>query len=122
MGVGYVLEHRSTMDHAVFHDPYLYKVWRWCNMRANFKDSNTAAGVVKRGSFTTGRIRAADELNMSPSRVYRLLHKLAELGSVRIESNSNWTTITVCNYETYQSGTENPEQPADSQRTASGHN
>jgi predicted transcriptional regulator len=118
VGAGYVKTHREIMEHAVFRDPWLFKVFLWCVMRANFRDTNTARGIVKRGSFTTGRIRAADELEMSPSRVYRLLHKLAEIGSITIEANSNWTTITVCNYSTYQADDQNPEQPADNERTA----
>lgn len=122
MGAGYVKTHRESMEHAVFDDPWLWKVFSWCVMRANFRDSNTSSGLVKRGSFTTGRIRAADELKMSPSRVYRLLHKLEDLGSIKIDANSGWTTVTVCNYDTYQSDDPSErtadEQPADSQRTA----
>lgn len=79
-------------------------------MRANFKD-----GHVQRGSFTTGRIDAADRLCASPSRVYRAFQKLQELGCITIKSNNRFTTVSVCNYDTYQ-GDDDDSRTADEQR------
>jgi hypothetical protein len=110
------------MDHAVFDDEWLWKLFSWCVMRANFRDSYTADGLVKRGSFTIGRIAASRELRCSDSRVYRGLKRLESLGSIVLKANSRFTTITVCNYDTYQGddGQERTadEQPVNSERTA----
>lgn len=118
MAVGHVLIHREAMDHPVFQDDWLWRLFCWCIMSASYKD-----GRNKRGSFTTGRNIGSAMLGVSPSKFYRGLHKLQELGCITIEVNSNWTTLTVCNYETYQSSEFDKrtasEQRADSKRTAS---
>jgi hypothetical protein len=65
MATGYVKLHRESMDHPVFDDPWLWKVFTWCIMRANFADSQYKDGPVERGSFKTGRNAAAESLNAS---------------------------------------------------------
>lgn len=121
-GGGFVKLHRGSMDHAVFQDEWLWKLFTWCVMRANFRDFHSARGVIPRGSFSTGRIQAAAELNASPSRVYRGLARLENLGSITLKANSLFTVVTVCNYETYQPSDDNTrtadEQQMNSQRTA----
>jgi len=120
-GRGYVKLHREAMDHAVFHDEWLWKVFCWCVMKANFRTFVGQRQTVPRGSFTTGRNRAGDELNASPSRVYRAFERLQGLGCIQVSPNNNWTTITVCNYETYNSMEDDDrttdEQPANNERT-----
>lgn len=122
MGGGFVKLHRDAMDHAVFQDEWLWKLFTWCLMKANFRDFDSARGLIPRGSFSMGRIQAADELHTSPSRVYRGLAKLQSLGSITLKSNSAFTVVTVCNYETYQPSDSDTrtinEQQTDSERTA----
>lgn len=122
MGGGFVKLHRDSMDHAVFQDEWLWKLFCWCVMRANFRDFNSARGLIPRGSFSMGRIQAAGELNASPSKVYRGLSRLEAMGSVKLKANSLFTVVTVCNYETYQPSEDDrrtaDEQPTDSERTA----
>lgn len=123
MGRGYVKLHREAMDHEVFQDEWLWKLFCWCMMKANFKPATFRGQRIGRGSFATGRLAAAEELNVAPSRVYRGLTRLAEMGCISVKPNSNWTTVTVCNYSTYNSGEDKSEQQvsasADSKRTAS---
>lgn len=119
MAGGRVWLHREAMDHPVFADDWLWRLFCYCIMRAAFKD-----GKDKRGSFTTGRHIAAEVLGVSPSKFYRGIHKLQELGCITVEANSNWTTVTVCNYDTYQSWEceerTASEQQVNSKRTTSG--
>lgn len=98
MATGYIKLHREAEDHPVFDDPWLWKVFTWCIMRANFRD-----GRDKRGSFSTGRFRAAEQLRATPSRVYEAWQRLERMGCITVKANSQFTTITICNYETYQS-------------------
>lgn len=100
--VGWIRLHHTTLDSAIFQDPTLWRVFTWCMLKANFAPSIWRGQIVKRGQFVTGRNTASDELGMSPSTFYRTIMKLVEHGCLSIEANSNWTTVTVCNYETYQ--------------------
>lgn len=101
MATGYVKVHREVMDHPVFDDEWLLKVFLWCIMQANFRE-----GRVQRGSFTTGRFEAARLLKADPSRVYRAFKRLESLGCIKVASNTRFTIVSVCNYSTYQSDEE----------------
>ena len=110
---GYVKLYREAEDHPVFDDPWLWKVFCWCIMRANYKD-----GRDSRGSFTTGRFRAAEQLRATPSRVYEAWQRLERLGCITVKADSQCTTITVCNYSTYQSDDESKQQQSNNEATA----
>lgn len=124
MSGDWIKVHRQLMDSAVWSDEWLVKLWIWCLLKANYRDGIYRGEVVKRGQFVTGRITGADELSVSPSKWYRGMMRLSQLGNIKIEANSVWTRITVCNYTSYQDTTGNErtanEQRMNSERTASG--
>jgi len=115
---GYIKVWRKMLDSEVMQDDWLCRLWMWCILKAQWRNVNKK-GVPERGQFITGRVRAAEELKVSPSKWYRGIERLSELGCIIVEANSNRTTITVCNYATYQDWAEQSEQQADSKRTAS---
>lgn len=105
--------HRKSLDSRVFSDPFLWQLWCWCLMRANWKGSWKDGREIKPGQFTCGRNQSADWLNCSPSKWYRGMKTLQEWGQIRMDANSKWTTVTVCNWGTYQ-------QEEEGDRTANG--
>lgn len=115
---GYVKIWRKMLDSEVFQDDWLCRLWMWCILKAQWQQVDRK-GVPDRGSFHTGRIAAASELKVAPSKWYRGIERLRELGCITVESNSNRTTITLCNYVPYQDSTCESEQQTDSKRTAS---
>lgn len=111
--------HRCILDSAIFTDDWLTRLWIWCLCKANFRDNIFRGQVVKRGQFITGRVSGAGELHVSPSKWYRGLEKLAELGNITIDTNSNWTTVTICRFTDYQRDSADREQQMNSERTGS---
>lgn len=101
---GFVLEHRSVMEHAVFQDDWLYRLFRWCIMKANYQPGVYRGEPIGVGSFATGTLRGAEALGVSHSKFYRGLHKLAEppYEVISINPKRDFTIVTVCNYGTYQ--------------------
>jgi hypothetical protein len=91
------------------------RLFVWCLVSARWRDSKD----IKRGQFDTGRSQAAEQLNVHPSKWYRGIVRLRELGCITFESNSLRTRITVCNYSTYNDSSDETEQIANSERTAS---
>lgn len=95
-------------------------------MKANYKDRFVAVKIGKgvgtvnitRGSFIFGRLKASEELDINGSMVYRWMRKFEESGMIKIEANSHYSIVTICNYEEYQQEKEEIEQPLNSQRTA----
>ncbi len=117
---GYVKLHRSAIDHRVFDDPFLWHLFCWCLIKANYRDSNYMGVVIPAGSFVTGRNSAADQLHIAPSKWQRGMEKLAspQFACISITPNSKWTMVSVCNYSTYQFCENETEQQVNSVRTA----
>ncbi len=122
MAGDWVKIHRAMMEHAVWESDWLVRLFLWCIFKASYADRKVFGVDLKKGQFITGRSKAADELGVDQSRWYRGMQKLQEYGCVVIESNSNRTTVTVCNYETYQAKDSDDrtaiEQQSNSNRTA----
>ena len=110
--------HRSILDSELFADDWLTRLWIWCLCRANYSNGRFRGEPIERGQFVTGRNSASAELQVSPSKWYRGIERLQQLGCIKTEANSNWTTITVCKYDTYQNGSDEGEQQSDSERTS----
>lgn len=118
--------HRSILESYAFANPVSLKVWVWMLLKANYRTSfvplKVGKGVisvkVERGQFIFGRFKAEEELNLDGSMIYRQLKKLEELEQIKVESNNQYSIITVCNYEFYQSKLDKNEHPTNSERTA----
>lgn len=107
---GYILISRGLLDSDIFASQKLLKIWVWCLCKANFKDRSVPLKIgkgetivqVKRGSFIFGRFKAEDELFIDGSTIYKSIKKLEEMGMIKVESNNQYSIITICNYDTYQ--------------------
>jgi hypothetical protein len=94
--------HSSIMDSSVWSSDWLTRLWLWCLLKANHADGTYRGETIRRGEFASGRNSASDELGVSPSKWVRGIEQLTSLGCIATKANSHWTTITVCNYSTYQ--------------------
>lgn len=118
--------HRSILESYAFANPVSLKVWVWMLLKANYKTSfvplkigkGTISVKVERGQFIFGRFKAEEELNLDGSMIYRQLKKFEELEQIKVESNNQYSVITICNYEFYQSKSDKNEQPTNNLRTA----
>lgn len=131
--------HRKLLEHPIMAHDGLCRLWIYCLMRANWKDSQwLVPGTLRmvdvpRGSFIAGRkaLHTAlypkdDKREMqtpSESTVWRWLHALQGMGCLKLKNVDNrCSMVTICNYNTYQDDTSEirttDEQLADSRRTA----
>ena len=116
--------HRKLLESQVFQcgNDFLFRLFIWCLLRANWQAIRKDDREIKRGQFVTTRSEAADWLGCKPSTGYKGLQKLAEWGMISLECNSLGTVITVCNYDTYQTDKEGgvaaKEQRSNSEVTA----
>lgn len=125
---GYVKLHRQLLESTQFADPIRLKIWIWCLIKANHKKKAVALKTgkgfttvtVNRGQFVFGRNKAAAELDIAGSTIIRHLEKLKSEKSINIKSDNQYSIITICKYEDYQSKEETDEQPTDNQRTTNG--
>lgn len=110
MDNGWIKLHRRLLDSEIFASQIGLKIWLWCLIKASHKrrfipikigKGETTVAVAK-GSFIFGRHSAEKELNINGSTVYKWIHKLQDVGMIKIESNNQYSIITICNYENYQ--------------------
>ena len=110
IGTGFIKLHRAILNSEVFQNVALFKVWIWCLLRANFKKCSysipagkgTAVIELEPGQFIFGRNKAALELKMTESGLYKRIQKLKNSGNITVESNNRFSIITIVKWRTYQ--------------------
>tara|TARA_Y100000114_G_C11746994_1_gene322174 strand:- start:1211 stop:1807 length:597 start_codon:yes stop_codon:yes gene_type:complete len=99
---GYIKLYRKILDNGIFENAELLKVFVWTIIRANTQPNTVFGRKLKVGQFVTGKLSAAEELQMRPTTVYDRIKKLEKLGYIKLESNTKNTVITVLKYNSYQ--------------------
>lgn len=123
---GYLKLYRQIVDSEIFASPNGLKIWIWCLCKASYKEKHMTIQIgrgesivkLEVGSFLFGRFKAEQELDLSGSMIYRWMKRFEDLGMINIVSNSHYSIITICNWETYQENNLESEQPLNSRWTA----
>jgi len=123
---GWLKLHRKSTRSRVFQNDSLWKLWTWCLMRANFETEwatirsgrGSTEVEVGPGQFIFGRKSAARELKMKPSTLWKRMLKLKSIGNLNIESNTQYSLVTIVNWDSYQGHEEKRNTESDSQGTA----
>lgn len=130
---GYFKIHRKILDSQVFSHQTALKIWIWCLAKVTFKDRFVSLKIGKGettvklspGQFLFGRFKAEEELGIDGSTIYKWIQKFASdqfENMISIESNNQYSIITISNWEQYQNGEDEEvttiEQPSNNQVTA----
>lgn len=129
---GYFKVHRKILDSQVFAHQTALKIWIWCLAKVTFKERFISLKIGKGyttvklnpGQFIFGRFKAEEELNIDGSTIYNWIQKFAssDFNMILINSNNQYSIITLCNWEQYQNGEDETitinEQPSNNQLTA----
>ena len=119
---GWISVHRKILDNPVFQNPYLFKLWMYCLLKASHKEHKQLVGkevvTLKEGQFIWGRNESTNELNhgakpserKSSSTWERLLKLLEELEMLNRITNNKYTVINIVNWRVYQGYNKNIEQ------------
>ena len=120
---GFINLHRTLLDSMIFSSQTGLKIWIWLLLKASFKKRYVSLKIgkgettvtIERGQLIFGRYKAEEELSIDGSTVYRWMKKLEENGMISIESNNQYSIITICNYDTYKWENTKEEQPMNNQ-------
>jgi len=125
--MGHFKVDRSIIDHAVFAHPIALKIWIWCLAKASWKKRSVPLKIgkgeiivdINPGQFIFGRFKAEESLNIDGSAIYRWIQKFSskEWELIELEPNNQYTIVTICNWDKYQSVNDEDEQPTNNQRT-----
>lgn len=104
---GWVKVYRKLLDNEVFYGSQLtLGVFITLLLRA---DQN---GVVK-----VGRLELAKRFRAKPSTIYQTLQRLSKVNILSMESNNQFTTISILNWGVYQNKVTTKQQPSNNQVT-----
>jgi hypothetical protein len=105
---GWIKLSRCLMDKPIFQNEKLLKVWVWCLLKATHKGYEQLVGLQKvwlePGQFIFGRKKAAEELSITESTVWRLMQFLADKNnpSLEVVTYNKYSVITIVNWAGYQ--------------------
>ena len=103
---GWVKLHRKLLESPVFQNEKLLKVFIWCLLKASHAEHAELVGLQKvsihPGQFVYGRHKAAEELKIKESTLYKYMMWLKDEEILNIQSNNKFSVVTVANWDLYQ--------------------
>jgi ElaB/YqjD/DUF883 family membrane-anchored ribosome-binding protein len=105
---GWIKLSRCLLDKPLFQNEKLLKIWIWCLLKATHKGYEQLIGLQKitllQGQFIFGRKKAAEELSLPESTVWRLMQVLANKNnpSLEIETHTKYSIVNIINWSGYQ--------------------
>lgn len=111
---GWIKLHRKLIESDIFQNEKLLKIFIYCLLKATHQEHSQLIGLrtieLKKGQFVFGRSKAATELNMKESTVWKYMKFLESIKTISIDSNNKFSVITIENWEFYQGIPEEVEQ------------
>ena len=98
---GWIQLHRSLLDWEWYDDANTMRLFLHCCLRANFEDAKWRGIDIKRGDFITSVKTLSKELKLSESKIRLGIKKLKSTNEITTKTTNQDTTITICNYDTY---------------------
>lgn len=99
---GFIALFRQFIDWEWYDDANTMRVFIHCLLLANYKNKKWRGKTIKRGQFITSQPKLAHSLKLSIKQIRGSLEKLKRTGEVAVESNNEYSIITVKNYDFYQ--------------------
>ena len=103
---GWFCVHRKIIDHWIFSEADLLKLWVYFLAKANHGDKkfmfNGSLVSISRGQFVTGRKVLAGAVGVSENKIRRYLNTLEKESMIHQQITNKYSVITVLNYDQYQ--------------------
>lgn len=125
---GWICLHRKFIDWEWYSDANTMRLFIHCLLLANHKTQKWRGTTIKAGSFISGRIKLAQDLNLSESQIRTSLNKLKLTNEITIQPCASYSIITVNNWKQYQKNNQQNnqqitnKQPTNNQRITTNNN
>ena len=122
---GWISLHRKILENPILNRSRVYsnfEAWIWLLLKANHKDNKFMLGTelvkVKKGSMITSQKKLCRQFRWGSTKLRNFLKVLQKDKMILLETNTQSTHITICNYESYQDKqTSNKKQTTHAQHT-----
>ena len=115
---GWIKLHRNLSEWEWYTDANTMRVFMHLLLKANHKDTSYRGKKVKRGQMLTGVSALAAQLCLTPQKIKTALSNLESTGEIVKKGNQQGTSITICNYDSYQDFDSLPNQQLTSEITS----
>lgn len=99
---GWIKLHRGLLKWEWYDDIPTKVLFLHLLLSANHEDGCWHGNIVKRGQFITGRIALSKQTGLTQRQIRTALTKLKSTNEVAIKTTSQFSVITICNYEKFQ--------------------
>lgn len=103
MGAGKIWLDRKILDWEWWNDINTFRLFTYCLLKANWKDSKFQGVDVPRGSFVTSVTNLANNTNLSVRQIRTAISHLKATGEVTVKRHAKFSVVIVNNYNRYQS-------------------
>ena len=121
MKTSFIILDRKILDWQWYQNPRIFRVFLHCLLKANWKDKKWMGKEIKRGSFVTSQLKLSKELGLDRSAIQRSLKALESEQCLVSKTSNKFTTITICNYDSYQSIKNVDEHQMSTKRASNEH-
>ena len=101
---GYIKLYRQVMKWEWYDDANTFRLFMHLLLKANYEDAQWRGLTIKRGQLFTSIGHLSHELKISDKAIRIALNKLIKTKEVASKGANNGTMITICKYDSYQSG------------------
>ena len=101
-GGGWVKLHRKLLEWEWYQDAHMVHLLVHLLLTASHERKEYKGLTIKRGQVVTSKKKLSEALNMSETSVMRRLRRLEVDRFVDLKVDQHGTTITICNYDSYQ--------------------
>ena len=99
---GYIRLFRQFLDWEWYDDANTMRLFVHCLLLANSENKQWRGINIKRGQFITSQSKLAHSLKLSIKQIRGSLNKLKTTGEVAVDTTSEYSIITVKNYNSFQ--------------------
>ena len=99
---GFIILYRSLLEWEWYNDINTSRLFLHCLLKANYKTKNWRGITIERGTFVTSTQTLAEETGLTNRQIRTSLSKLVTTGEVTIKTTTKNSTITINNYDLYQ--------------------
>ena len=115
--IGFIILHRSLLEWEWYNDVNTTRLFIHCLLKANYKTKQWRGITIDRGTFLTSTKSLVKETGLTTRQIRTSLLKLVMTGELTIKPTTKNTTITVNNYDAYQSNDKQNDNQTTSKKT-----
>lgn len=107
---GWIKLYDKMLNWEWYGNTNVVRVFLHCLLKANYQQKVWQGITIERGQFITSVAIMSAELGLTTKQVRGALMKLQKSNNIAIKGANKFSTITVCNYDSYQSFAEDEGQ------------